>query len=55
MMKEHAWLEDGRHRVAGISGGTRLSSGQEARVARIAAHTGALLLDILQREKIPNV
>lgn len=55
MIKEHSWLEDGRHRVAGTSGSTHLSSRQEDRVARVAAHTGALLLAILQREKTPNV
>jgi hypothetical protein len=49
MIKEYSWLEDGRHSVAGTSGSTHLSPGQEDRVARGAAHTGALLLDSLQR------
>ena len=48
IIKEYSWLEEGRHRVVGTSGGTHLLSGQEDRVARVVAHTGALLLDILQ-------
>lgn len=34
MIKEHSWLEDGRHTVAGTSGSTHLSSGQEDRVGQ---------------------
>ena len=32
MIKEHSWLEEGRHRVAGPSGSTHLSSRQADRV-----------------------